>query len=156
MSEPVDAVDVRFERADASHVDVLAPLMRGFYAYEHLPWDEAAARGGLGMILADASLGQVWLMRTEEGWAGYFVLAFSFSLEFRGRFGFLDELYLRDDHRGRGLGRRAVDHAAEVCLGLGIRALRLEVTCDNAAARGFYARLGFQDHGRDLLTRWVD
>jgi ribosomal protein S18 acetylase RimI-like enzyme len=148
--------DVRFERATPADENVLVGLMREFYAYEGLPWSEEVARRGLRTILADASLGEVWLLRTEAADAGYFVLAFSFSLEFHGRYGFLDELYLRETCRGRGLGRKAIEQAADACRSVGARVLRLEVTCDNSAARPFYARLGFEDHGRDLLTLWMD
>jgi ribosomal protein S18 acetylase RimI-like enzyme len=146
---------VRFERATPADEDALVGLMREFYAYEGLPWNETVARQGLRTILADGSVGQVWLLRTDGEHAGYLVLAFSFSLEFHGRYGFLDELYLREGYRGRGLGRRAIEKAEEACRSVGGRALRLEVTCENAAARSFYARLGFDDTGRDLLTLWT-
>lgn len=153
MSSPSQAVS--FARADASHRPLLLEMMREFYAYEHLAWNEGVARSGLDCVLGDASLGQVWMVFAGDEPAGYFVLALSFSLEFHGRYGFLDELFLREPFRGGGIGRRAVQHAAEVCGAIGARALRLEITATNAGARAFYARLGFEDVGRTLLTKWM-
>jgi ribosomal protein S18 acetylase RimI-like enzyme len=156
VSAPGAPANVEFHRASPDDEDALVGLMREFYAYEHLAWDEAVSRAGLRTLLGDEALGQAWLLRTEREDAGYFVLAFSFSLEFHGRYGFVDELYLREPFRARGLGRRAIEKAEEVCRAAGGRVLRLEVTCDNAGARPFYARLGFVDNGRDLLTLWLD
>ena len=146
---------VAFTRAEPHHQPLLLEMMREFYAYEHLAWDEDVARRGLDTLLADHTLGEVWLIHSAGAPAGYFVLAFSFSLEFHGRYGFLDELYLREPFRGSGLGRRAVEQATAACRAIGARALRLEITATNAGARRFYQRLEFEDAGRTLLTRWI-
>lgn len=145
-----------FERAGPEHAELLVEMMREFYAHERLAWDEEAARQGLGALLGDASLGEAWLVRRGGAPAGYFVLAAGFSLEFRGRYLLLDELYVREEHRGSGLGRRAVEQAEEACRARGMHALRLEVERRNTGARTFYGIVGFQDHDRDLLTKWID
>jgi GNAT superfamily N-acetyltransferase len=146
---------VHFRPAEPSDVPVLLEMMEEFYAYELLPWDEAVARAGIETLFAQPALGGTWVIDNGREAAGYFVLTFSFSLEFHGRFGFLDELYLREPYRGTGIGRLAIQHAAAECASLGARALRLEVTARNPRARRFYANLDFEDTGRTLLTRWV-
>ena len=40
-------------------------------------------------------------------------------------------------------------------VGAGVSALHLEVERQNEAAQGFYRRLGFKDHDRYLMTRWL-
>lgn len=150
-----DTEGMVFERAGPEHTELLVEMMREFYDFEHLPWDSAVARRGLGMVLGDLSLWEVWLVRRAGEAAGYFVLGFGFSLEFRGRFALLDELYLREEFRGGGLGRRAIRHAEEVCRGQGIDALRLEVEHRNGGAQAFYRAVGFEGHERYLLTRWI-
>lgn len=147
---------MQFTRANAAHRSTLLLLMREFYAFEHLAWDEAEARGALDTLLGDTSLGEVWLAVRGGEAAGYFVLSFGFSLEFRGRFALLDELFLREGHRGGGLGRRAMEQAVRACRAQGIHALRLEVEHRNGAAQAFYRRLGFHAHERHLMTRWID
>ena len=51
----------------------------------------------------------------------------------------IDALFLEPAHRGRGCGRRLVDHAQELRGG----ALTVDVNEQNTGARGFYERLGF-------------
>lgn len=147
--------EAAFERARPEHAGLLVEMMREFYAFEHLAWDEDHARQGLGEILGDGSLGEVWVIRRGGVPAGYFVLTVGFSLEFRGRYLLLDELYVREEHRGSGVGRLAMGQAEEACRARGIGALRLEVERRNTGARAFYRTVGFRGHDRDLLTRWV-
>lgn len=156
-SAPVSHSDaMQFTRATPLHRDALLRLMREFYAFEHLVWNEAEAGRALDTLLGDGRLGEVWLAVRGGEAAGYFVLSFGFSLEFRGRFALLDELFLREGHRGGGLGRRAMEQAVRACRAQNICALRLEVEHRNTAAQAFYRRLGFHAHERDLMTRWID
>ena len=147
---------MQFTRATAARRATLLLLMREFYAFEHLVWNEPEAGRALDTLLEDGRLGEVWLAVRGGEAAGYFVLSFGFSLEFRGRFALLDELFLREGHRGGGLGRRAMEQAVRACRAQGICALRLEVEHRNTAAQAFYRRLGFHAHERDLMTRWID
>lgn len=147
---------MQFTRATSAHRSTLLLLMREFYAFEHLVWNEAEASRALDTLLEDGRLGEVWLAVRGGEAAGYLVLSFGFSLEFRGRFALLDELFLREGHRGGGLGRRAMEQAVRACRAQGICALRLEVEHRNTAAQAFYRRLGFHAHERHLMTRWID
>jgi GNAT superfamily N-acetyltransferase len=144
-----------FTPANDSDADELVELMREFYAYEHIAFDERAARGALRQILGDGKFGVVHLIRLGAETAGYVVLTFGFSLEFHGRDAFLDELYLRENFRGRGIGRASIEFAAEVCRTEGIAALHLEAERANTRAQTLYRREGFRDHDRYLMTKWL-
>ncbi len=78
-----------------------------------------------------------------------------FSLEFAGRFMLIDELYVREAHRCRGIGARALEAAAEACRELDVSALRLEVDVRNTRAMAFYRRLGFALQERHMMSRWI-
>lgn len=149
-------MDVTFRLAGAADVGPLLVFMREFYEHERLPFEDEAARGALGQILGNGSLGRVWLIAVDGETAGYVVLALGFSLEFRGRDAFVDEFYLREGWRGRGVGRRTLGFVEEECRALGVRALHLEVERRNAKAQRVYRAYGFKDHDRYLLTKWVD
>jgi ribosomal protein S18 acetylase RimI-like enzyme len=169
-----------FTLARAADADELVELMREFYAFEHIAFDEGAARCALRQILSDGKLGVIYLIRagaresegaqaekeaeekeagvtaeTAAETAGYLVITFGFSLEFHGRDAFVDELFLRESFRGQGIGQACVEFAAEVCRGEGIAALHLEVERANARAQALYRRSGFSDHDRYLLTKWL-
>ena len=57
----------------------------------------------------------------------------------------LEMLFVAPDLRGQGAGRRLVEYA----VAQGVR--RVDVNEENAAARGFYERMGFRIASRDAL-----
>ena len=148
-------MDVAFKLADAGDADLLLRFMREFYELEHIAFDEPAARAALLRILGDEAFGRVWLIQVEGEAAGYVVLTLGFSLEFHGRDAFLDEIYIRESQRGRGVGGSALRFVEEACRSLGVRALHLEVERANTNAQAVYRRSGFKDHDRYLMTKWL-
>ena len=147
---------VNFNTAGAADEDILIAWMREFYTVEHLTFDEGVARAALRQILRNGALGSVYLIRLGEDVAGYVVLTFGFSLEFHGRDALVDELYLREEFRGKGLGRAALEFVEEVCRREGIKALHLEVDRVNTRAQEVYRAAGYRDHDRYLLTMWME
>jgi GNAT superfamily N-acetyltransferase len=141
--------------AGARDEALVLELMREFYAVEHLPFDEAVARRALGELWADPRLGLVLLLHDDADPIGYLVLAYGFSLEFHGRDALVDELYVRESHRGRGAGAAALGRVEEICAAEGVRAVHLEVDHVNHRAKALYLRHGYRDHDRHLLTKWL-
>ena len=148
-------METSFRPADASDADGLLVMMRELYDHEGIAFEEPTARAALTQLLADDSCGVAHLMTLGGEVAGYLVITFGFSLEFGGRDAFVDELYVKDEFRGRGAGKAALGFAAEVCRARGVRALHLEVERANESAQGVYRKAGFVDHDRYLLTRWL-
>ena len=71
------------------------------------------------------------------------MLTLGYSLERGGRDAFIDELYVRREWRGHGLGSLAVAKAEAAARRLGVHAVHLEVDVTNDRARRLYRRLGF-------------
>ena len=141
--------------AEATDMELLLVFLRDFYEHEALRFDEAVARRALQQILANPFFGCVFLLEFDGEKVGYTVLTFGFSLEFHGRDAFVDELYICESHRGRGIGKQVLDFLAEVCLTESIAALHLEVERANTTAQEVYRKQGFKDHDRYLLTKWI-
>ncbi len=99
--------------------------MREFYELDHLTFDEPAARAALQQVLANDSLGRVWLIQADGNPIGYIALTLGFSLEFHGRDAFIDEIYIRAEYRGRGIGGRAIEFVEDACRSLEVRVLHL-------------------------------
>ncbi len=148
-------METTFEPARPADVDTLMTLHREFCGAAGQPFDGGAARGAVERLLGDESLGHVWLIRHGGASAGYVVLTFGFSLEFRGRDAFVDELYVREAYRGRGVGTAALRFVEGACRGRGITALHLEVDRDNTPAQSVYRKVGFGDRNNYLLTKWL-
>jgi ribosomal protein S18 acetylase RimI-like enzyme len=149
------AGEVRLDVATIEDEDVLAELMREFYAHEGLDYERARTRDAFRTLVADPALGRVWLFRVGGEVVGYTAVTVCFSLEFAGRYALVDELYVREGWRGRGIGARALELVAEACRELGVAAMRLEVDVENTRAMALYRRLGFELQARYMMSRWL-
>jgi GNAT superfamily N-acetyltransferase len=145
-------MQVTFIEADRSNIEAIADLMALYYTYDHIPFDRKAARLSLEGLVNDHSLGRAWVIRQGDEAVGYFVLTLGYSLEFRGRTAFIDELFIKEGSRGKGIGTRALEFLKDTARLLGVTALRLEVERKNAVARDLYRKAGFEDHDRHLMT----
>lgn len=145
--------------AQADDLEAVLVLMRELFSEDRLPdqrnFDPVRARRALADLVEHPSWGRVWLICDGEAIVGYLALTYGYSLEFHGRDAFVDELYIRPTHRGRGWGALAMKHAEVSARSAHVTALHLEVGRENAAAQGFYRRLGYADHDRYLMTKWI-
>lgn len=140
--------------AGPGDLGALLPLMHAYADFDGIEFDAARARRAMGDLLADARLGRVAFIRDADHRCGYLALCYGYSLEFGGRDGFVDELFIDPAFRNRGLGTQALMAACELARADGVRVLYLEVRRDNLAAQRYYERLGFGPRDRYLiLTR---
>lgn len=127
----------------------LLPLMRAYHEFEGIDATDAQRLESVSPLLGEReNPGRVWLIETSRGTAGYIALCYGYSIEFGGRDAFVDELFIVEAERGRGLGRMALERVKAEASRDGVRALHLEVASGNAPAKRFYAKLGFQSRER--------
>lgn len=146
---------VVFRLAERADVGAVHRLRQEFYEEDGSAWADDQALAALEMLVSRPEHGRVWLALDTETAVGYAVLTFGYSLEFHGRDAFVDELYLRPTHRGRGLGAEALALLETACREQGVRALHLEVDGTNTPAQVLYRSRGFIEHGRRLMTKWL-
>jgi GNAT superfamily N-acetyltransferase len=145
-----------FSIATESDAQILLAMMREYYAFDGHPFDEAKAGEALLAFIREPSFGRAWVIGEDKGPVGYVVLTFGYSLEYLGRDAFIDEFYLRESHRGRGWGRKALDFVEEEARAAGVRAIHLEVVRANTAAGEVYRRAGYVDHDHHLMSKWIE
>jgi len=139
------AADPVFEIADESHLAVLLPLVRGYHEFEQVPLSDDDRIAALAPLLQPEShFGRIWLIRWRGEVVGYGALCFGYSIEFRGRDAFVDELFIVEAARGNGLGGKVLESMKREAAGLGIVALHLEVGRNNHRARKLYEKHGFR------------
>lgn len=131
----------------------LLPLVEAFQIEASYATGDVALRDTLARLLREESAGRVLIAREGARAVGYAALCFGYSIEFRGRDAFVDELYVIPEKRGAGLGRallRALEIEARAG---GARQLHLEVERHNDGARRLYVQEGFAPTGRELLSK---
>ena len=138
----MSAVTLRFATAD--DVGLLLQLIHELAAYERAPeavvaTEEDLRRHGFGPDRRFEAL----LAFVDDEPAGFALFFPDFST-WRGRPGlFLEDLYVREWARGRGVGRRLIARLAAIAIERDWPALRLNVL-DWNPAREFYQRLGIE------------
>lgn len=118
---------------------------------------DAGGEAAVAELAKGDPFARAWLLRADaEGpIVGYAVLTLGFSLEYGGRDGFLDEIYVAPEARGQGIGSAALKFVMAEAEKLGIKALHLEVMPGNDRALELYRRHGFADTRRHLLNKWL-
>ena len=142
-----------FHPAGAEDAPAVLALIREYYAFDQIAFDPDIVQPALTQLLADASLGRVWLIRQQETNVGYLILTFGFDLEVGGRHATVTDLYLQPQARQQGLGTAALTLVEQTCRALGIRAFELQVAGTNRAAQGFYEKFGMTKHDRVPMSK---
>jgi len=87
----------------------------------------------------------------EDGTVVGFALWFLNYSTWLGKHGiYLEDLYVKADHRGGGHGKALLAHLAGICIERGYGRLEWWVLDWNTSARGFYESIGAQG-----LTEWI-
>ena len=147
---------VRFHLAQPEDLADLVAMMKELQADDpwSCPFDERHASNAMDELLRNPSLGRVWTIVDDSQTIGYIVMAFDYSLEYRGKGAWVDEFFIRPTHRGQGIGAQALEFFAEQARHLGVTVVHLEVSHGNPAVE-LYRRMGFEEHQRYLMTKWI-
>jgi GNAT superfamily N-acetyltransferase len=147
---------ITYEAAGPQDLTELLGMMKELQADDpwSVPFDDREAERVMGELLRDPALGRVWLIVADGQSIGYIVMAFDFSLEYRGRGAWVDEFFVRPSHRGLGIGTQALGFFAQQAKELGVSVVHLEVNHGNPAI-DLYRRRGYEDHHRYLMTKWI-
>ncbi|MCI0517319.1 MAG: GNAT family N-acetyltransferase [Woeseiaceae bacterium] len=135
------ATEIR--QATIRHIDELMPLVRAYHDFEGVTQDDETRRKTISTLLLGPELGPVWLIYDAEHLAGYIAICLGYSIEFGGRDGFIDEFFLLENFRGKGIGGKVLGLVLERLKGDDVKALHLEVGKANRRAKALYTAAGF-------------
>src|ERR1700693_67699 len=116
------------------------------------PFDESVVRFNLYELLQNPVYGLIYLIPDASRAIAYLVICFDYSLEYRGKGAWVDELFVAPEHRQQGIGAYLLDLAESASREHGAQFLHLEVGHGNRAIE-LYRRRGFVDHKRYLMTK---
>jgi GNAT superfamily N-acetyltransferase len=138
----------RIEPAVLDDLPQLADLLMELFSQEaDFEPDREKQLGGLRQIIEDARIGCILVAREGREVIGMVNLLFTISTAEGGRVAWLEDLIVRPDHRGNGLGSHLIQEAIQFARDRGIRRITLLTDGVNADAIRFYERHGFSKSG---------
>jgi len=134
-------------------LEALTGLARAYYAYDRHDWDAPVIRAALQQLCDGTPYARCFFILLDGQRIGYVSASYGFSIEVGGLDFFLDEFFLEEAWRGRGLGRQALALIEAEVRQLGGRRLCLEAELHNPRAAQLYATSGYVEHERRLLSK---
>jgi GNAT superfamily N-acetyltransferase len=146
---------VRIREAEPGDVALVASLIRELADYERLLDQVTITEERLeAALFGDRRSAEVVLVEDEAGESVGFALFFTNFSTFLGLPGiYLEDLFVRPAHRGRGVGRALFEHLARLARERGCGRLEWAVLDWNETAIGFYERLGARRNAGWMVYR---
>lgn len=135
--------------------EVLA-MMKIFYdspAILHKASEEVLRRD-IRDCVGDVPFVEGFVFEKENQIAGYSMIAKSYSTEYGGICIWIEDLYIKPEYRGSGIGTQFFSYLEEQYGENAVR-LRLEVEKDNARAIGVYKKCGYQELSYVQMTKEI-
>ncbi|KAA9347793.1 GNAT family N-acetyltransferase [Larkinella humicola] len=142
---------IRLARTPAD-ADAVLRMMETFCGLFNYPFDQPLRQMLIRQVLENPSLGSLWLVELENKPVGYAALTYGFAYEFGGKTALVDELFIEEDYRGAGLGRRILQSLQKAADELGVSVIHLQTEKYNPRAKQLYESAGFVDQERSTLT----
>jgi aminoglycoside 6'-N-acetyltransferase I len=140
--------------ATSGDLESVVALATCFYGEEGFDTPAEDLRDHAASLIASPAA-LVLLAVADDQPAGFAITTTSYGLE-HGLIAELEDLYILAHARGRGLARRLMDQSRAWATASGCSELEVVVDPEGEARHGlvgFYARLGFEDHGRRILSQ---
>ena len=137
--------------AGPGDLDRLLPMIAAYHEEAGFDSDDVTRREAAAPLLEGSPLGAVWLIGPKMSPVGYVVVSFGWSIELGGMDGFVDEIWIREKVRGRGMGTDSIQRLQKALREAGVKALHLEMA-EGSQAERLYRRAGFRRRAFPLLT----
>lgn len=133
-----------FETATLDDIPALSALLSWLFSQEkEFSPDPTAQARGLASIIAAPSVGTILVARKNGEIQAMVNLLYTVSTALGERVALLEDMVVRPDAQGCGLGSALLQHAIAKARAQGCRRITLLTDRDNQGAQRFYARQGF-------------
>ena len=130
-------------RVGEGDLDALVPLMSAYCAFYGADPGEAKLRALARELLERPEEGVLLIARGDGGEAlGFATIYWTLDTLEGGRVGTMHDLYVRVEHRGRGVGRALIDACLAEVRAAGLPALTWDTAPDNEQAQALYDATG--------------
>ncbi|MEL7461387.1 MAG: GNAT family N-acetyltransferase [Pseudomonadota bacterium] len=133
----------------------LLPMIEAFHAEDGVKSDVEGRAAAIAPLLEGSPHGALWLIGPRAAPVGYIAITFGWSLASGGLDGTIDEFFIRETVRGRGVGTEVLIALMSELEAGGVTALHLEVADGNDRAARIYKRIGFKTREKYRVMSWV-
>lgn len=146
--------DIQLGFASAAELPQLVELLVELFTLERdFQPDRDKQLRGLRLILDHPALGRLFVLRVNGVVVGMANALITISTAEGGRVLLLEDVIVSRAHRGGGLGRRLIEYVLDWAREQGMSRVTLLMDSDNRRAWEFYASLGFELSGMQVLRR---
>ncbi|MFD2909896.1 GNAT family N-acetyltransferase [Flavobacterium ardleyense] len=142
---------ITFKTLEISDIDAITAMMQDFYAIDNYPIEAEATKKMFYEFIFNEHSGKAWLIYADNEIAGYVILTYIFSFEYGGKIAFVDELFIKESARGKGIGKETIQFIQKESSKLSLKLLYLEVEDHNENAQKLYLANKFEFHNRKLM-----
>ena len=142
---------ITFKTLEISDIDIITVMMEDFYAIDNYPIEAQATKKMFQEFISNENFGEAWLIYADNKIAGYVILTYIFSFEYGGKIAFVDELFIKESARGKGIGKETIQFVQQESPKLSLKLLYLEVENHNENAQKLYLAQDFGFHNRKLM-----
>jgi GNAT superfamily N-acetyltransferase len=133
-------VEVRPARED--EVEEMLPMIRAYCEFYETEPNDDGIRSMFQTLITDPSQGAVFIARADGRAVGFATLDWKWSSLKGARIGYLEDLFVDPEARGRGIADALIETCAGRCRELGMPALEWLTAPDNHRAQQVYDRTG--------------
>lgn len=135
----------RIRAATESDLDAMTQLIGRLFALEpDFSFDLGQVRRGLGLLLAKKEAAALWVAEQGSQVIGMCSAQIVISTAEGGPVAWVEDVVVRPDLRGRGIGRQLLEAVTTWAKRRGLTRLQLLTDCENETALGFYRQGGWQ------------
>lgn len=143
---------IEISKAGIEYKSEILELLTEFYETDTESPLAKKLRGTLTELLNYPKYGNVFIVKSGVDIIGYLILTFGYSIEHGGRDAFIDEFYIKENYRHKGIGKEVLDYIIKYARTTGIKALHLQVKEKHKAAANLYVKSGFIFHDGSFMT----
>ncbi|MBO4207257.1 GNAT family N-acetyltransferase [Micromonospora echinofusca] len=135
--------DLQVQPIEPGHLDALLALCREHAAYEKADFQEnGQVERWRSMMFSEPTVLHGWIATDSGEPCGFMTVTIDHATWSARRFAYMDCLYLRESHRGLGLGRMFLDRLREFSVARQCGWAEWQTPPDNELGLGFYQRMG--------------
>jgi ribosomal protein S18 acetylase RimI-like enzyme len=146
-------LELQFLVLKSNSINVLLEMMQSFYQIDNYSFDYQLQKNNINYIQQNEDQGEIWLFQYDNIIIGYTFISFGFSFEYGGKTALIDELFIKESYRGKGLGKICLNFISKRCASKDVKSLQMEVENHNDGALKLYTDCGFKNKGRFYLTK---